>query len=410
MAAPLETFCIWQWNCRGFTKKKAPLQQYLRSCEKPPHVILLQETMSPSVSLTGFRPAPSQSGGRGVCTFVRNKLTHITHDLNMTTSNIEYVMTEIIPGRIFRRSIYILNIYSSPNDRRQRFKALLRKAVNLAGSNPLIVAGDFNAPFHTWGYRYDTNKGKELWQNATDLDLTLITDAKFPTRIGTSSCRDSTPDLTFVKNIAEAKWHNLAEDLGSDHYINATQFSIAGRKLRDLFYTDWDKFRKLRDDRPPSDSRPTLEQWMTQVREDARRATSKICTDLPVETMDSRLAHLLEAKQSLLKRWKRQRLNRRLRKKVSEINRHIEEHCRILSKQQWDAVCNSVDGQMRNGRNWNLLKLLLNETNTKSNQRHVIARTIHKAVRETSEEELIRNLASKYLPVKSGQSPAHPDY
>ncbi|KAH8033419.1 hypothetical protein HPB51_012275 [Rhipicephalus microplus] len=45
----------------------------------------------------------------------------------------------------------------------------------------------------------------------------------------------------------------------------------------------------------------------------------------------SHLAHLLEAKQSLLARWKGQHLNRRLRK-TSNRNKTIEEHCRVLSK------------------------------------------------------------------------------
>lgn len=47
--------------------------------------------------------------------------------------------------------------------------------------------------------------------------------------------------------------------------------------------------------------------------------------DLPIQKMDSRLEHLIEAKQSLLNRRKGQRLNRRLRKKIAEINRAIQE-------------------------------------------------------------------------------------
>ncbi|XP_037555927.1 uncharacterized protein LOC119432847 [Dermacentor silvarum] len=65
-----------------------------------------------------------------------------------------------------------------------------------------------------------------------------------------------------------------------------------------------------------------------EIREDIEGATKEVSTDLPVQKMDSRLAHLLEAKQSLLARWKGQRLNRRLRKKIAEVNRSIEEHCK----------------------------------------------------------------------------------
>lgn len=412
MAVSNDFFRIWQWNCRGFLKKKAPLQQYIRSNPEKPHVILIQETLSAEVNLSGYQSIIGPSGGRGVCTLVSRKLTYIIHDLGMATCKAEHVMIEILPGQLRRHSVFILNVYSSPNDLRQRFKALLRKAISLAGTNPLVIAGDFNAPHYTWGYMYNTVKGKELWQNATDLDLTLVTDKSFPTRLGTSSCRDSTPDLTFVKNLSKAQWTNTAVDLGSDHYILATHFPTTPKRQKEFFFTDWDKFRKIRNERPPPTTRLSLEQWMDQIREDIKSNTHNICTDLPVEKMDSRLAHLLEAKQSLLNRWKGQRLNRRLRKKIAELNRTIEEYCHTLSKQQWDEVCNSVDGQMRNGRNWNLLKHLLDDTNTRSNQQHVMAKLLHTATRVKTTEEVLNSLVEKYLPVGPRQetSVAYADY
>ncbi|XP_075526691.1 uncharacterized protein LOC142558442 [Dermacentor variabilis] len=92
--------------------------------------------------------------------------------------------------------------------------------------------------------------------------------------------------------------------------------------------------------------------------------------------------------------------------------RTTEEYCHILSKQQWDEVCNSVDGQMRNGRNWNLLKHLLDDTNTRSNQQHVMAKLLHTAARIKSTEEVLQSLVEKYLPVgpRQGTSVAYADY
>ncbi|CAN7944024.1 unnamed protein product, partial [Ixodes hexagonus] len=65
--------------------------------------------------------------------------------------------------------------------------------------------------------------------------------------------------------------------------------------------------------------------------------------------MDSRLAHLIEAKQSILVRWRKQRLNRRLCKKVAELNKAIQEHSKALAAQQWEDTCNAADDQMHNG-------------------------------------------------------------
>ncbi|KAG0445018.1 hypothetical protein HPB47_003208 [Ixodes persulcatus] len=200
-------------------------------------------------------------------------------------------------------------------------------AAGKAGGSPLIVAGDFNAPHRAWGYSRATRKGDDLWQAAANHDLTLVTDPAFLTRIGNSCSRDTTPDLTFVKNVGAVSWHNLNEDLGSDHNILATCINVKSKPLKEFTITDWDQFRKSREERA-----------------------------------------LIQDSSIDLERWKGQRLNRRLPKKIAELNRTIEDHCQSLTRQKWDEVCNSVDGQMRAGGKWNLLKHLLNESNSNSNQ------------------------------------------
>ncbi|XP_037564609.1 uncharacterized protein LOC119444253 [Dermacentor silvarum] len=243
---------------------------------------------------------------------------------------IEHVMVELLPGNASRQSVYILNVYSSPSHHKQRLKRLFQKAIRLAGSNPIVIAGDFNAAHRTWGYAYDTPKGTELWQNANDMNLTLITDKAFPTRTGTSMQRDSTPDLCFVKNVADAQ-------------------------------------------RPPPCATPSLETWTDQLKVDVGKATKTIRTNLPTERMDSRLAHLLEAKQSLLARWKGQRLNRRLRKRISELNKSIADHCSTLFKQQWDEI-------------------------------------LHQAKGTAPPKDVAKSLVQKYLPLPADPSIPHPEY
>lgn len=408
MATPNDELRIWQWNCRSFAHKKASLQQYLRSHEAKPHVILLQETAVPTDTFSGYQWIPGPSGGRGTATLVANKITCIAHSLD--EPEIEHVIVEIIPGNTSRQSVYILNVYSSPSHHRQRFTRLFQKAIRLAESNPLVIAGDFNAAHRAWGYAYDTPKGNELWQNANDMDLVLITDKAFPTRTGTSTQRDTTPDLCFVKNIADARWSNLAVDLGSDHFLLAVHLPTVCKKTKLYTWVDWDLFRKTRAERHPPDAAPSLETWTAQLKVDVDKATKTITTDLPTEKMDSRLAHLLEAKQSLLARWKGQRLNRRLRKRISELNKNMEDHCRALSKQKWDEVCNSIDGQVRNGKSWNLLKHLLDDTNTRTNQRHSLAKILHQAKRTAPPEDVTKTLVQKYLPLPTGPSTPHPEY
>ncbi|KAL1433487.1 hypothetical protein MTO96_001852 [Rhipicephalus appendiculatus] len=66
--------------------------------------------------------------------------------------------------------------------------------------------------------------------------------------------------------------------------------------------TDWDLFRKIRDGKTAN---PThFKDWLSQLKRDFESATKTVRTDLKVDRMDSRLAHLLEAKAALLARWR----------------------------------------------------------------------------------------------------------
>lgn len=174
-------------------------------------------------------------------------------------------------------------------------------------------------------------------------------------------------------------------DLGSDHYILRIDAELPGKKQREYKLIDWDKFRAIRTQ--PSNStgantKHTITSWTKQLKADIVASERTITTDAKVETMDSRLANLLEAKQSILARWKGQRFNRRLRRKLAELNKTIEEYCVVLSRQQWDEVCNSLNGQIRRASGWRLIKHLLDEngTNSKTKQRISLSTTRSKAV------------------------------
>lgn len=207
MAPPNRKFTSWQWNCRGISPKKAALLQLIRSEAEKPHAIMLQETLTIDLSFSGYKVESFQGNrGRGVAILINRKIPYVRHELRTIHSNVEFIAVEIVPNSYVGNSssIFLLNLYSSPKYSRQCFKAILTKVAKLARDAPLLVGGDFNAPHQTWGYPFSSGKGKKLWTHASDLNLTLITDPECPTRCGTSSCRDSTPALTFVRAIAES--------------------------------------------------------------------------------------------------------------------------------------------------------------------------------------------------------------
>ncbi|KAG0444479.1 hypothetical protein HPB47_013748 [Ixodes persulcatus] len=374
-------------------QRKAVIQQHITHAARKPDVILLQETLTDAPFLPGYRVHRGPPDGRGLCTLVRKGLTFVEHELH-NNSKIEHTLTEIIPGKKRKGSIFLLNVYSNPSQRKQIFKTLLHRAITAAGRNTLLVCGDINAMNPAWGYNKYTAKGRDLYLDATELDFILITDPTHPTRIGNSVSRDTTPDLTFVKNDARGAitWRNTGADLGSDHTV--VEISIPEHNdtsTRTHRWIDWDAFRDARNQKRDGDDE-------IEDIDFVHDATKELETDAEIDKVDSRLAHLIEAKQLILNRWKKHRLNRRLRKKVAEFNREIEDHCRVLCLQQWNEICNAADGQMHSGMTWNLLRHLLDETKTKSHQRDRLAKLIHWAVSVHGADEVTRRTIDKYLP------------
>lgn len=118
-------------------------------------------------------------------------------------------------------NVFILNIYSSPSDKKRDFKTLLITTVRTVRNTPFVVAGDFNAPNPEWGS-------------------------------GSSVSRDTTPDLTFFREV-EGAWDNVQEGLGSDHCIIESRLRVKPRPLVRYEYVVWDLFRKIRDETASSE-------------------------------------------------------------------------------------------------------------------------------------------------------------
>lgn len=390
------------------------LQLAIRHSAEKPDVILLQETRTDDTALSGYNfHASHPSGKLGISILISKRLTFVPHDFGPEPKLSEHLLIELIPGGRLKENIFVLNVYSPPRDSQRQFRQLFSKAAKLARSSPLVIGGDFNAPHHAWGYPRSTAKGNHLWQTINEFHLTLLTDPAFPTRIGNSVTRDTTPDLTLTLNIQGAVWQNLNEGFGSDHNLIGIQFHPEIKPLRAFCVTNWDKFRKIRADREASATEGdnlTLEEWTKQLQEDEKATTEVVETDLAIESMDSHLAHLLTAKQSILKRWKTQRHNRKLRKKVAELNRSIEDYCHKLSMQHWDELCNSMEGQMRIGGKWNLLKHLLNESNTRSGQSSLLNKALYTARKSLSDSDIVTQLSQTYLPLGPTLDSDYPSY
>lgn len=151
-----------------------------------------------------------------------------------------------------------------------------------------------------------------------------------------------------------------------------------------------------------------IEKWTEGLITAVSQATTEVETDEEISRMDPRLAHMLEARRALQKRWKRQRHNRNLRKRIAALGREIEKYSRQLCTQQWHAICNEADGQLHKGRTWKLLRHLMDETKSKDYQHHRLAQLMYTATKKLGEEEVYKRLNERYLP--DTPSEAHANY
>ncbi|KAH7966232.1 hypothetical protein HPB49_014690 [Dermacentor silvarum] len=156
---------ITQWNCRGLRSrtKRADLRLFLSTFEHLPAVVALQEP-GKGATLTNystFQQDPSS------CLCVHRNYTANKVDLDLQT-DYSYVMVTLLPLRKQDPSIHILNVYCSPKLQNVSFADLFSRALRVAGQDPLLIVGDFNAPSRVWGYR------REEKQAVSDVDNHLL--------------------------------------------------------------------------------------------------------------------------------------------------------------------------------------------------------------------------------------------
>lgn len=112
--------------------------------------------------------------------------------------------------------------------------------------------------------------------------------------------------------------------------------------------------------------------------------------------MDNHLLHLLEARRGLLRRWKRQRHNRKLRIRIAKLNNEAAKYAAHLSRQNWLQTCDSLNGRLSTSRTWNLLRYLIEPTKSRGETSKAMQTILHQYPGST--EDLMKTLKTKYFP------------
>ncbi|KAG0425736.1 hypothetical protein HPB47_027114 [Ixodes persulcatus] len=145
----------------------------------------------------------------------------------------------------------------------------------------------------------------------------------YHTRHAQSVSRNTCPDLALARCGRWSEWSNLEVNLGSDHAIAQVDIAVSSGKkfLRKQALTDWDGFRAARtathSEREHDDA--SLASWTECLVCDKNTYTETINLTTETPEVDRHLLHLWEAMHGLVKRWKRQKLNRKLKKRIAAI-------------------------------------------------------------------------------------------
>ncbi|KAH7941345.1 hypothetical protein HPB49_012427 [Dermacentor silvarum] len=363
---------VTQWNCRGLKdrKKQAHLRLYLETHEILLAVVTLQEPGA-SVKLTNYTTPTTlhfNTTRRDLYSFTSNILRRRSLPAPPPFS---YTMVSVLPLKRSDPPVHILNIYCPP------FSEIFTQAMQVAGRDPLLIVGDFNAPSRLWGHPREDTRGRKLAELLSTLGLTLHNDPANPTFVGNWIQRETCPDLTITRNIRHADWLHTEDTLGSDHCIIDTTIYMRPlkRPLTQARVPDWTTFRTslpIVEPPPPPPPPSGYDTWSKSLTSTLRQHEKQIqLTDTQMD-VHNHLLHLWKARCSLTKRWRKHKHNRRLKKRILELTQRAAEYAAQLADTNWVDQCNTAARQMSGRDTWRLFRALIDPTQTRTvTQRHL---------------------------------------
>ncbi|KAH7945401.1 hypothetical protein HPB49_010692 [Dermacentor silvarum] len=224
-------------------------------------------------------------------------------------------------------------------------------------------------------------------------------------RIHALEARLSNLEATIIASITRT----IQQSLESVHLrlsrLEATNSTIEHNAGRQMTITNWNQLRKHRDKQQVTDIKD-IDQWTDQLRRDIERVTQTNPSKAGLDTIDSRVLHVWEDKTHLQRRWKQQRHNRRMRKRIAQLNKEIEKHALTQQRQQWEEKCAEMDSQLTTRGTWQMLRHLIDPASTKTTHMQGIYKIIH--AYGGTEQQFLLDAERLYI----SQTPPliHPDY
>ncbi|KAH7959319.1 hypothetical protein HPB49_010282 [Dermacentor silvarum] len=157
--------------------------------------------------------------------------------------------------------------------------------------------------------------------------------------------------------------------------------------------TDWSAFRTTPFPLLPSPQ--DYKAWASYALHIHQSYTRCICTSTSAPAVDPHLLHLWEARHSLTRRWRRYKLNRKLRSRIQALTAEAADYFAQLAGTNWVDTCMKAAGQMSAKSTWRLFRSLLDPSTTRGETQRQLRRACYAYQGPTS--QLANDLCDRYL-------------
>ncbi|KAH7967234.1 hypothetical protein HPB49_023672 [Dermacentor silvarum] len=166
-------------------------------------------------------------------------------------------------------------------------------------------------------------------------------------------------------------WNNTHDRITSDQSLLITRLHTIEFKRRShsTTITNWSRVRQVLQDAPAAS---TLQECVDTLHTCVHDHTTSTQTNASDAPPDQHLLHLLDARQGLLKRWRCNKSNRRLRARINRLNEEIADYSDTLTRESWLHTCDRLDSTMHLGSAWRLLRSLLNPAATRTSSQNAL--------------------------------------
>ncbi|GFX38778.1 RNA-directed DNA polymerase from mobile element jockey [Trichonephila clavipes] len=226
----------------------------------------------------------------------------------------------------------------APNHQNKDFLKILNSGQNI------IIAGDLSDAHRTWSNARSNAFGYALRKIVNNKSNVRIVAPHTPTHINASSrpgARDSIIDLAVLKNIPFNHDIRVIDDLESDHLpVILTLYSGSALiKIPDQLSTNWENFKFLLNNIPPSSSNDDLEIAIRRLGEDISEAlieASKPKFKQPSLKLPSKIKAKIRHRNRIRKFWQRAR-DPAVKSEFRTLSREATKDIRHFSQSRWES-------------------------------------------------------------------------